>query len=82
MRSGPARSAVQYVRQTLDTNLYIKSVFFAPPGPDIDAAWDDLLKGALISKNRRKKIRFSGSYTSNQTNTWLYRPRSFFLGIQ
>lgn len=41
---GPARDAVNYERVTLDTNIYEQSDFIGQPRPEMDAAWDGLLK--------------------------------------
>ncbi|KAI0153414.1 hypothetical protein BJ166DRAFT_356240 [Pestalotiopsis sp. NC0098] len=41
---GPARDAVSYKRVMMDTNIYEKSDFIGQPRPELDAAWDGLLK--------------------------------------
>lgn len=47
--TGPARTAVEYERKVIDTNIYIKNDFIGEPRPEMDVAWEELLKSTLRS---------------------------------
>ncbi|KAK6223283.1 hypothetical protein LQW54_000400 [Pestalotiopsis sp. IQ-011] len=54
--SSPAREAVSYERVMMDTNIYEKSDFIGQPRPELDAAWDGLLK-SLSKQDQYQAVR-------------------------
>ncbi|KAK9434863.1 tat pathway signal sequence [Metarhizium brunneum] len=45
----PARPAVEYERKIIDSNLYVKNEYLGEPRPEMDAAWDGLLRDTFVA---------------------------------